>query len=562
MKVGDKMDLRTEIKQRGIDNEDTFDKSIFDRWLNGEKINKEDYEFILDKMQESINHKNEFIDKFYFYDILNKRYRGRGWMIFHNNLDIYPKEFAIFIKEKEYQNDLKHLNEVLENMSMNPLNYNLTEEDVVSAIIEIFYKYKNGELVDDGEGLKFTFAILDRIKSKEYLHIKKNKTYESTCVNPYIMYIIMINELKKKNTLWFQEYYEIFRKMKICSFDDDYQKVCDNYEIKYDKDSGYIYLDDNKYEESKNEIDKYKNLSKKLMSVIFESFKEEFSLYSTLLSYGSKENQERIKILESVIDSLFIKNPDWKYRNINFYVIESMNLPHIIVLYESLLFQFTICLTKDENGLTHWEFRLRNGYSYIDKNKECELTSKDTTMDIDLSLPNISQSKKASVSNSAMIGGLLFGTAGAIAGASSAIEKNAKIDAFNANNTPIIHTAKYKEYSLTFTISGGTDNYFLYSVRRKESITQLQALASKINATELSYTELIKKLRNSNNYVIDKLKEEYTNLYKVYKEKNTELGQYKHAIIGNKLRQKNLLNEEISKLESKLSYIKKSLNKI
>ena len=62
MKVGDKMDLRTEIKQRGIDNEDIFDKSIFDRWLNGEKINKEDYEFILDKMQESIDHKNEFID--------------------------------------------------------------------------------------------------------------------------------------------------------------------------------------------------------------------------------------------------------------------------------------------------------------------------------------------------------------------------------------------------------------------------------------------------------------------------------------------------------------------
>ena len=556
------MDLRMEIKQRGIDNEDAFDKSIFDRWLNGEIINKEDYEFILDKMQESIDHENEFIDKFYFYDILDKRYKGRGWMIFHKNLDIYPKEFAIFIKEKEYQNDLKQLNEVLESLGMNTLNYNLTEKDVVSTIMEIFYKYKNGELVYKDEGLKFTFNLLDRIKNKDYLHIKKYKTYESTCVETYIMYVIMINELKKKNTLWFHEYYELFREMKICSFDDDYQKVCNNYEMKYDKDKGFIYIDDDKYEESKNEIDKYKNLSKEIMSVIFESFKEEFLLHSTLLSYGSKENQERIKTLESVIDSLFIKNPDWKYRNINFYVIESMNLPHIIVLYESLLFQFTICVTKDENGLAHWKFKLRKGYSYIDKDKECKLTGKDATMDIDLSLPNISQSKKASVGNSAMIGGLLFGTAGAIVGASSAIEKNAKIAAFNANNTPIIHTAKYKEYSLTFTISGGTDKYSFSSVRRKESITQLQELDSKINSTELSYTELIKKLKNSNNYVIDKLNEEYTNLYKLYKEKNTELSQYKHAIIGNKLRQKNLLNQEISKLESKLVYIKKFLEKI
>ena len=78
----------------------------------------------------------------------------------------------------------------------------------------------------------------------------------------------------------------------------------------------------------------------------------------------------------------------------------------------------------------------------------------------------------------------------------------------------------------------------------------------------MSYTELIKKLRDSNNYVIDKLNEEYTNLYKLYKEKNTELSQYKHAIIGNKLRQKNLLNQEISKLESKLVYIKNALKKL
>lgn len=562
------MDLRREIqniKNENKSNIDKKDKETFSKWLDGEKISEVDYENILDKMQECID-LGDGIKSFYYYDVLSVKGGKFGAYSFafdFNNgfLKKFPSEFQIFLKELSYQKAIKEISKELERINILPIKYDASEEEIVNTILEIYNKYKeNSQLVEFSFSRKW-LLVFDRMNNMKYKHIIKTEN-----VDRYVGYIIIYNELKNNKILWSESFNDVFEKLGIFDYN-FYIKICGDYNIKYEivhknQNTCFMYLNDKDYEKFKEDVSRYHDLSKRMLTPIFNQFKEEFLSKTSLLVYGSYENDKKAEILNSIIDSLLIKNPDWKYRNIEFYVIESSSVPSVTVLYENLIFKFSISKMKNEKGIFEWQFYVSNDdcYSYIDRYTSSKLLVEDATTNIDLSLPKIDASRKSSVSNSAMMGGLLFGTTGAIAGAASAMERNAKIDQYNINNEPIIHTVKYKEYSLSFYAGSGND-YFAYpyimKVTSKETLVQL---SNKINNNKLSFEELCEKLKESNYIVLKKLKEEYISLDCKIKEKETEIEKYKYSLFGKKAVIKKKLIEEINLLNIKISYIKNILN--
>ena len=607
------MDIVKEIRNNKIEYEEAFSC-----WLQGNEIEKKEYVFIINKMQECINNEDGDLKKFYFYN------QDKKCELFKSE----RKEMKIFIDMMYFIKDIVNVNEVLNKFGYSkklPVSQDI-EDEFVDAIYFLYDKYINNddilsrylndlETVDKnylmtkaGEDDEFKEnGFLDFINLPDFDRMIKNikfRKYKQP-VNKmffrgreYILYLLLEKKLKEKPVVDSIEFdkYIIGNRIMVSAFkgfsekEEYLEKYYGIYSYCFEPKPGYpcfhkhpnfLGLQFALFSKSKEELEKrityIKNADKEYLSISEKVFKPILVELNDILLKHKNEFSNNEKNNNEVLENIYIElceiNPNLKYRSVKHF----FRYYDLYIIIDSLICKFMYHQGKE------YYYKIEN--SYLDNNTAFRFSHRKNKESVDFTVPKAKVENK-SVYGNYLLGGLVGGQTGATMAAMKTIAENKKNEIYNNLPAKTISTElEYDSYDFEIYTENFNEHYFIQFFNFESEIQDILYFYKCLENSKMSLEEYKKNERinleiirnNVKNDCIkllehkDILNQEFEEKNQLLEEKNQLLEKMKYTILKkskiekNKLlkeknqllEEKKQLQDEINNIDIKLKYLNK-----